>query len=151
MSGRFVSLAPCGNAQTSPNHAPIPVSRIPSTSQLPPQTAKARRPERWCFCAMKREIGVARFRARPDGHDREFAVTVSDEWQNRGLGTLLMRHPVARARGIKAIHSSEASDITLMRQFADHLCFHDERDADDATLAFNVGASSKPVPTSALG
>ena len=84
----------------------------------------------------QREIGVARFSARADGHDCEFAVTVSDDWQNKGLGTLLMRRliDVAKARGIKVMHSSDASDNTRMRQFADHLHFRHERDPDDATL-----------------
>ena len=84
----------------------------------------------------EREIGVARFSARADGHDCEFAVTVSDEWQHKGLGTLLMRRliDVARARGIEAMHSSDAADNSLMRKFAEHLHFQHKRDPDDATL-----------------
>ena len=80
--------------------------------------------------------GVARFSARADGHDCEFAVTVSDEWQHKGLGTLLMRRliDVARARGIEAMHSSDAADNSLMRKFAEHLHFQHKRDPDDATL-----------------
>ncbi len=83
-----------------------------------------------------REIGVARFSARPDGHDCEFAVTVSDAWQNKGLGTLLMKRltEVAMARGIKTMHSSDAADNTRMRQFAEHLGLQHRRDPDDATL-----------------
>ena len=82
------------------------------------------------------EIGVARFSARADGLDCEFAVTVSDEWQHKGLGTLLMRRliDVAKARGIKKMHSSDAADNGLMRKFAEHLNFHHVRDPDDATL-----------------
>ena len=84
----------------------------------------------------QREIGVARFSARPDGHDCEFAVTVSDEWQNKGLGTLLMQRliEVAKARGIEAMHSSDTADNTRMRQFAEHLGLQHRRDPDDATL-----------------
>lgn len=84
---------------------------------------------------VEREIGVARFSARPDGHDCEFAVTVADEWQKKGLGTLLMRRllDVARARGIEKMHSSDASDNTSMRKFAEHLHFRHERDPEDAT------------------
>ena len=82
------------------------------------------------------EIGVARFSAQADGQDCEFAVTVSDEWQNKGLGTLLMQRliDVARTRGIKTMHSNDAADNTRMRQFADHLHFQHQRDPDDATL-----------------
>ena len=82
-----------------------------------------------------REIGVARFSARPDGNDCEFAVAVADEWQNKGLGTLLMQRliDVARSRGIGKMHSSDPSDNTSMRQFAEHLHFRHERDPEDAT------------------
>jgi GNAT superfamily N-acetyltransferase len=82
------------------------------------------------------EIGVARFSAQADGLDCEFAVTVSDEWQHKGLGTLLMHRliDVAKARGIKTMHSSDAADNGLMRKFAEHLHFHHVRDPDDATL-----------------
>jgi GNAT superfamily N-acetyltransferase len=89
----------------------------------------------------KREIGVARFSARADGTDCEFAVTVSDEWQNKGLGTLLMQRLIAaaRARGIKAMHSSDASDNDMMRKFAKHLNFHHSRDPEDgAQVLYSV-------------
>ncbi len=84
----------------------------------------------------EREIGVARFSALPDGRDCEFAVTVSDEWQHKGLGTLLMRRliDVARARGIETMYSSDAADNRLMREFAEHLHFQHKRDPDDSTL-----------------
>lgn len=82
------------------------------------------------------EIGVARFSARPDGQDCEFAVTVADAWQHKGLGTLLMQRliAVAKSRGIKTMHSSDAADNGLMRKFAEHLHFRHQRDPDDATL-----------------
>jgi GNAT superfamily N-acetyltransferase len=82
----------------------------------------------------EREIGVARFSARPDGNDCEFAVTVSDEWQHKGLGSALMRRLIetARGRGIESMHSSDAADNEAMRKFADHLKFRHERDPDDA-------------------
>lgn len=82
-----------------------------------------------------REIGVARFSARPDGHDCEFAVAVADEWQSKGLGTLLVQRLIddARSRGIGKMHSSDSSDNTSMRKFAEHLHFRHERDPDDAT------------------
>ncbi len=82
------------------------------------------------------EIGVARFSAQPDGHDCEFAVAVADDWQHKGLGTLLMQRliKVAQARGIKSMHSSDSADNDLMRKFAEHLHFENQRDPDDATL-----------------
>lgn len=83
----------------------------------------------------EREVGVARFSALPDGHDCEFAVAVADEWQMKGLGTLLMHRliEVARTRGIAKMHSSDAADNTSMRKFAEQLHFKHERDPDDAT------------------
>ena len=86
--------------------------------------------------AEKREVGVARFSAEPDGKDCEFAVTVSDDWQNRGLGTVLMRHLVdaVRARGVESMHSSDAADNDLMRKFAEHLGLQHHRDPNDATM-----------------
>ncbi len=84
---------------------------------------------------VEREIGVARFSALPGGGDCEFAVTVADEWQRKGLGTLLVRRlvEVARSRGITKMHSSDASDNTAMRQFAAHLRFAHERDPEDSS------------------
>ena len=81
------------------------------------------------------EIGVARFCATPNGHDCEFAVTVADAWQMKGLGTLLVGRliDIARSRGITQMHSSDAADNTSMRKFAEHLNFQHVRDPDDAT------------------
>ncbi len=36
------------------------------------------------------EVGVARYFTNPDGESGEIAMAVSDEWQNKGLGTRLM-------------------------------------------------------------
>ena len=84
----------------------------------------------------QREIGVARFSALVGGQDCEFAVTVSDEWQMKGLGSALMSHLVdaARARGIHAMHSSDSADNDSMRQFASHLNLQNSRDPNDAKL-----------------
>lgn len=80
------------------------------------------------------EIGVARLSAEGDG-TCEFAVTVSDEWQQMGLGTLLMQHLINSAveRGIKSIHSVDAADNEHMRELAAHLGFKRAPDPDDAT------------------
>lgn len=86
--------------------------------------------------ADEREIGVARFSAAVGAADCEFAVTVSDEWQRKGLGAALMDHLIdaARARGIHAMHSSDSFDNDSMRQFAGHLKFQKSTDPDDARL-----------------
>lgn len=81
------------------------------------------------------EVGIARFSAKADGTDCEFAIVVSDSWQNKGLGTHLMYHLIeaARALGIGAMHSSDSQANELMRRFASHLHLDHKTDPDDAT------------------
>ena len=84
----------------------------------------------------EREIGVARFCALPGGgQECEFAVTVADAWQLKGLGTLLVQRliAVARSRGIVTMHSSDSAENASMRRFAEHLRFRHVRDPDDAS------------------
>lgn len=80
-------------------------------------------------------IGAGRFSAGADGKECEFALTVLDAWQQKGLGTLLMRRlmDVARARGIERMHSSDAWDNDLMRRFAANLHLQHATDPEDAT------------------
>lgn len=62
-------------------------------------------------------LGVARFIRLPDEPDvAEVAVTVIDEWQRRGLGTLLLELLAdnARAEGISRFSALIASDNTVM-------------------------------------
>src|SRR5664280_2495199 len=67
-----------------------------------------------------RGVGVARFvRLAPDGLVAEVAVTVIDEWQGRGLGTLLLEELTdrARAQGIErytALVSGENDAVVAM-------------------------------------
>jgi RimJ/RimL family protein N-acetyltransferase len=53
-----------------------------------------------------RPIGVGRLlRYVSDPTVADLAVTVADEWQGRGAGTLLARDLLARARGVREIHT----------------------------------------------
>jgi GNAT superfamily N-acetyltransferase len=83
----------------------------------------------------KREIGVARYGASKDGKACECAVAVADEWRNRGVGVLLMRHliDVARSRGVRSMFSIDEADNEPMRELARFLGFKRKRDPDDAT------------------
>jgi GNAT superfamily N-acetyltransferase len=45
-----------------------------------------------------REIGASRFASEPDGRQCEFAITVADDWNQRGLGATLMKHLIGVAR-----------------------------------------------------
>ena len=109
--------------------------------------------------ADEREVGVARFSARVDGHDCEFAIAVNDAWQHKGLGSLLMQRLIdaARSRHINKMHSSDAADNESMRRFADRLLFRHRRDRDDATLVrYSVDVSTDALrgatsPVAAIG
>ena len=83
----------------------------------------------------KREIGVSRFCLSDDGTSCECAVAVSDEWQCRGLGHLLMRHliEVARQRGIKRMFSIDSAANLQMRDLAASLGFEHKVDHDYAS------------------
>lgn len=82
-----------------------------------------------------REIGVSRYAATSDGKRCECAVTVSDDWQGRGLGVILMRHliDVARRNGFKKMFSIDASDNQSMRDLAAYLGFARRPDPEDST------------------
>jgi GNAT superfamily N-acetyltransferase len=83
----------------------------------------------------KKEIGVSRFSARNDQMNCECAVAVSDEWHDKGLATLLMRHliAVARQRGIECMYSVDAVGNQAMRELAKHLGFQCKPNPNDAT------------------
>jgi len=82
----------------------------------------------------ERIVGVARYSASADGVACECAVTVTDEWQNKGLGSALMKHLIelARERGIHRMYSVDLAENLQMRDLARHLGFHVRVDPDDA-------------------
>ncbi len=81
------------------------------------------------------EIGVSRYALSPDGNSCECAVTVSDDWQGKGLGTLLMRHliDIARERGIRTMVSWDSAENWRMHELARDLGFSRVPDPDDAS------------------
>jgi len=85
--------------------------------------------------SQERIIGVSRFSSDAAGLSCECAVTVSDEWQDQGLGTLLMKHliEVARARGIRTMQSIDDADNIRMHDLARFLGFHTRVDPDDGS------------------
>ncbi|MEO6689021.1 MAG: GNAT family N-acetyltransferase [Dokdonella sp.] len=88
----------------------------------------------------KQEIGVSRFSMSVDGTSCECAVAVADDWQKKGLGTLLMRHliTVARERGVHTMISMDAADNTAMQDLASFLGFHRKADPDDSTQVIHT-------------
>lgn len=85
--------------------------------------------------AHERIVGVSRYSTSADGKDCESAVTVEEDWQEKGLGTALMTHliEIARARGIHRMYSIDSAENTRMNDLARHLRFHTRADPDDST------------------
>ena len=79
------------------------------------------------------EIGVSRYAEDAAGSGCEFAVTVADDWQHKGLGTLLMHKLIdfARDHKVKRLYSVDLADNAHMRQLAQDLGMQSERDPDD--------------------
>lgn len=77
-------------------------------------------------------IGVGRYiKLNSLGSDNraEIALYVVDEFQERGLGTLLMTHllPLARANGISEIEADVSGDNRLMLEVIEHSGFRVKR------------------------
>lgn len=85
-------------------------------------------------------IGVCRYSTSNDGTACECAVTVLDEWQNKGLGTILMRHliDVAKSRGIARMWSMDSTNNVEMKALAHDLGFERKADPDDASQVIHV-------------
>jgi GNAT superfamily N-acetyltransferase len=66
--------------------------------------------------------GVARYAPYDDGA-AEVAIVVADDWQRRGLGTLLLRRlgHIARTRGIAAFHATLLAENRGAKLFLQHL------------------------------
>ena len=71
------------------------------------------------------EIGVARFSTEEAARRGECAVVVSDDWQRKGVATLLMNHLIAdaRKRGLLQLYSIDVADNAGMRALAERLGF----------------------------
>lgn len=71
-----------------------------------------------------RPVGVARFVRNPDGESADVAVTVIDDWQGKGVGTLLATSLAARAqqvgirRFILLIAPDNKAALRLMHRFS---------------------------------
>jgi GNAT superfamily N-acetyltransferase len=85
-------------------------------------------------------VGVSRYGASADGSDCECAVTVRDDWQQRGVGTLLLAHllQVAKARGIKRMWSIDSASNTRMDELARYFGFERRPDPQDATQVIHA-------------
>jgi GNAT superfamily N-acetyltransferase len=83
-------------------------------------------------------VGVGRYDCLPATSDAEIACVVTDKWQGRGVGTLLVASlaRIARAAGVRRFvadtHSSNGRMLHLLSELAplhttfDHECAHVE-------------------------
>jgi GNAT superfamily N-acetyltransferase len=80
------------------------------------------------------EIGVSRYVQSSKDDVREMAVAIADEWQQKGLGQLLVEPLIAHAksRGVKRLYSVDFADNTAMRELASALGMGVRRDPGDA-------------------
>jgi GNAT superfamily N-acetyltransferase len=93
-------------------------------------------------------IGVSRFSRCDDAASCECAVVVADEWQKRGLGTLLMRHliEIARSQGVAGLYSIDIAENRPMQELASHLGFHRRVSPDDPSLVEHRLQFQRPAP-----
>ncbi len=84
----------------------------------------------------EQEIGVTRYVRNPDGTSCEFAIVVDDEWQGKGLATLLLDYliDIARQKGIRTMEGTVLRDNKDMLQLAETMGFNIEHDADDPQI-----------------
>lgn len=80
------------------------------------------------------EIGVSRYAPNTKEDVREMAVTVADEWQHQGIGTLLTEKLIefAREHGVQRLYSIDLTDNTAMRRLAKDFDMSVRRDPEDA-------------------
>lgn len=84
----------------------------------------------------ERIVGVARFAANPDGESCEFAVALDDQWNGRGIATILMERlfKAARDGGYRRMTGCVLPENDSMLKLAAKLNFTRGKDEDDPTL-----------------
>jgi acetyltransferase len=89
------------------------------------------------------ELGVARYVMNPDGESCEFALVVADEWQNKGIGSRLMKALIeaARQRGFKIMDGEILGDNHNMLKLVGSLGFSIRVHHDDQ----NIRVVKKPL------
>jgi len=96
-----------------------------------------------------RQIGVGRFYLDGDRATCECAIVVSDEWQRKGLGYLLMQHliAIARERGVRRMYSIDSADNDDMQRLAAAWGFERAIHPDDPREAIHTLDLGAPGPT----
>ncbi|MFK0089597.1 GNAT family N-acetyltransferase [Pseudomonas sp. NPDC090755] len=97
-------------------------------------------PQRMAYVALAhvngelQEVGISRYAACAQADECECAVTVDDQWKDRGLGALLLGHLIdkARANGFKTMFSIDVAANAAMHDLARDFGFSTSRGPDDA-------------------
>jgi acetyltransferase len=78
-------------------------------------------------------MAVARYVTNADARSCEFALTVADEWQSRGVGGQLMERlmQVARDRGLSTMMGEVLAQNAKMLRLCKHLGFRSRRSSED--------------------
>jgi acetyltransferase len=86
--------------------------------------------------AGEEEIAVARYIVDPGGDACEFAITIADAWQGKGVAGRLMRALIrdARSRGLARMEGFVLGANNRMLDFVRKLGFKIEFDADDPAV-----------------
>jgi N-acetylglutamate synthase-like GNAT family acetyltransferase len=98
----------------------------------------------------RRLLGVGRLSIEPDGKSGEFAIIVTDEFQNCGLGTKLTDHvlDVAEDMGVERVYSVMLGEnyraISLMKRMGFSLAY-----SDDGTVEATLDLRGGRAPESA--
>jgi acetyltransferase len=82
------------------------------------------------------QIGVARYTTNLDKTSCEFALTVSDDWQHRGIGHILMKDlmEVARDRDLSEMEGQVLGDNSKMLDLVRTLGFRVSSNPDDPSI-----------------
>lgn len=85
-------------------------------------------------------LGVGRLCKEHGRNDAEFAVVVSDRWQRRGLGGLLLRKlvEIGREERLARIHGTILSENIAMRTLCERVGFRVHRDAGDQEFVASI-------------
>lgn len=89
----------------------------------------------------EREIGAAQFHVNATGDRCDASLTVGDEWRQRGVGSLLMRHLIdaARVRGIRHMRAYAPSRSGGGDRLAANIGFQRRLDSrDPATVIYDL-------------
>jgi acetyltransferase len=86
----------------------------------------------------ERQVGVARYVTYLDGRGCEFSIVVSDDWQNRGLATELLRRliDIARDRGLEEMDGVVLRENRGMLALAKELGFTRRSAPEDPEIVY---------------